>query len=162
MELELKENDLAQTLVSCLAEQETLINEQQLQIKTNIIENSQAVYDATRIGQVITNLLSNAVKFTPEGKVISIIINKGVLSNVPALSFSIENQGVGIPDDELEQVFDKFIQSSHTKTNAGGTGLGLPICQEIINLHQGKIWAEHAERGGSIFKFIIPLVGEEI
>ena len=162
MELELKENDLAQTLVSCLAEQETLINEQQLQIKTNIIENSQAVYDATRIGQVITNLLSNAVKFTPEGKVISIIISKGVLSNVPVLIFSIEDQGVGIPDDELEQVFDKFIQSSHTKTNAGGTGLGLPICQEIINLHQGKIWAEHAERGGSIFKFIIPLVGEVV
>ncbi len=162
MELELKENNLAQTLVSCLAEQETLIKEQQLQIKTNIIENSKAVYDATRIGQVITNLLSNAVKFTPAGKVISITINNGILNNAPALDFSIEDEGVGIPEDELEQVFDKFIQSSHTKTKAGGTGLGLPICQEIINLHQGKIWAEHAEHGGSIFKFIIPLVGEVV
>ena len=162
MELELKENNLAQTLVSCLAEQETLIKEQQLQIKTNIIENSKAVYDATRIGQVITNLLSNAVKFTPAGKVISITINNGILNNEPALDFSIEDEGVGIPEDELEQVFDKFIQSSHTKTKAGGTGLGLPICQEIINLHQGKIWAEHAEHGGSIFKFIIPLVGEVV
>ena len=160
MELERKENNLGQTLVSCLAELETLIKEQQLQIKTNIIENSQAVYDATRIGQVITNLLSNAVKFTPTGKVISIIINQGVLNNAPALGFSIEDEGVGIPEGELDQVFDKFIQSSNTKTNAGGTGLGLPICQEIINLHQGKIWVEHAKHGGSIFKFIIPLAGE--
>jgi signal transduction histidine kinase len=159
MELERKENNLGQTLVYCLAELETLIKEKQLQIKTSIIENSKAVYDTTRIGQVITNLLSNAIKFTSAGKVISITINNGILNNAPALGFSIEDEGVGIPEGELDQVFDKFIQSSNTKTNAGGTGLGLPICQEIINLHQGKIWVEHAKHGGSIFKFIIPLQG---
>ena len=159
MELERKEKNLAHTVSACLAEQETLIKEKQLQIKTNVIENSLAVYDATRIGQVITNLLSNAVKFTPEGKAIAIIINKGLIKNMPALSFSIEDEGVGIPEDELEQVFDKFIQSSHTKNNAGGTGLGLPICLEIISLHKGKIWVEQAKHGGSVFKFIIPLIG---
>lgn len=81
------------------------------------------------------------------------------MSNMPALSFSIEDQGIGIPENELGLVFDKFIQSSHTKTNAGGTGLGLPICHEIINLHRGKIWAEQAEHGGSVFKFMLPLAG---
>lgn len=159
MEPEKKQNNLASTLNTCLAEQESMMKEKQLQINTNVIEHSQGVYDSMLIGQVITNLLSNAVKFTPEGKVISISINKGIMSNMPALSFSIEDQGIGIPENELGLVFDKFIQSSHTKTNAGGTGLGLPICHEIINLHRGKIWAEQAEHGGSVFKFMLPLAG---
>ena len=157
MILELHKHTLAQTLDTCLAEQEIRIQEQQLQIKTNVIEDNGAVFDVARIGQVITNLLSNAIKFTPKGKAISIAINKDILNNAPALCFSIDNEGVGIPDDELEHVFDKFIQSSNTKTSAGGTGLGLAICYEIIDLHQGKIWAEHAEHGGAVFKFVIPL-----
>ncbi|NOR70328.1 MAG: hypothetical protein GQ532_11665, partial [Methylomarinum sp.] len=61
-----------------------------------------------------------------------------------------------IPEDELDNVFDKFIQSSKTKSNAGGTGLGLSVSKEIIRLHHGEIWAEQRANGGAIFKFIIP------
>jgi two-component system sensor histidine kinase ChiS len=54
-------------------------------------------------------------------------------------------------------VFDKFIQSSLTKSKAGGTGLGLAICKELIAVHHGKIWAKNIEQGGATFKFSIPI-----
>ncbi|MBU2645974.1 hybrid sensor histidine kinase/response regulator, partial [bacterium] len=62
-----------------------------------------------------------------------------------------------IPADELETIFEKFTQSSRTKTGAGGTGLGLAICREIIEAHHGKIWATNNPDGGATFSFYIPL-----
>jgi len=156
MTLDDKENKLSLILHACLAEQESRIQELGLIIKFNTIDESLCIFDGVRIGQVITNLLSNAIKFTPENKSIILSIVKEIYNNKPVLCFSIEDEGVGIPEGELEQVFDQFIQSSYTKTNAGGTGLGLAICQEIVRLHNGRIWAEHAEYGGSIFKFVLP------
>ena len=66
------------------------------------------------------------------------------------------SQGVEIPENELEIIFDKFVQSSNTKKNAGGTGLGLAICKEIINAHGGKIWAENNSKSGTVFSFVLP------
>jgi signal transduction histidine kinase len=62
-----------------------------------------------------------------------------------------------VPAEELETIFDKFVQSSHTQTGAGGTGLGLSICREIIAAHQGHIWAANAPEGGAVFSFALPL-----
>lgn len=70
---------------------------------------------------------------------------------------SISDEGIGIPESELIAIFDKFIQSSKTKTGAGGTGLGLAITKEIIEAHQGKIWAENNAHRGASFTFILPL-----
>ncbi len=66
---------------------------------------------------------------------------------------------MGIPEAELQTVFDKFIQSSKTKSGAGGTGLGLSICKEIIDGHHGNIWAESKPNAeaGALFRFEIPL-----
>jgi len=157
MKLNCKENQLSLILQTCLAEQESRIQELGLTIKFNTIDESLSIFDNVRIGQVITNLLSNAIKFTPENKSIILSISKGIDKDKPVLSFSIEDEGVGIPEGELESVFDQFIQSSYTKTNAGGTGLGLAICKEILKLHKGRIWAEHAQHRGSIFKFVLPI-----
>jgi hypothetical protein len=111
------------------------------------------------------NLLSNAVKFSPESSIIQVKVaqEKMFLNNVSqeALEVSVIDQGVGIPEDQLTTIFEKFIQSSNTKTSSGGTGLGLPICKEIVELHKGKIWAESPPSGqsiGSAFKFIIPVL----
>jgi signal transduction histidine kinase len=76
----------------------------------------------------------------------------------PALVMRVEDQGVGIPEDELELVFDKFVQSSKTKTGAGGTGLGLAISKEIIDRHGGVISAMNNESGGATFEIKIPVV----
>jgi len=121
--------------------------------------------DAYKIEQVMRNLISNAIKFSPPHKQISVSFTQTQVSagrratddvQTPGIQVSVKDQGVGIPDDELESIFDKFIQSSKTKTGAGGTGLGLAICFEIIKFHQGSIWAENNPRGGTIISFKLP------
>lgn len=126
---------------------------------------TQVICDHNQIGQVIENLLSNAIKFSSEDKKISIVFETGNLqlgtegigsSSVDAISMSIHDEGPGIPEGELESIFDRFIQSSMTKTGAGGSGLGLSICLEIIKGHDGKIWAANNPDNGATFSFTIP------
>jgi PAS domain S-box-containing protein len=121
--------------------------------------------DKNKINQVIKNLLFNAIKFSPNNKAIIVSIQLDKLpidrhqtnnETIPALCVSVKDEGLGIPANELESVFDKFFQSSKTKTGAGGTGLGLSICKEIIQAHSGKIWAENNPEGGSTFSFVLP------
>ena len=69
----------------------------------------------------------------------------------------VADRGIGIPEGELEEVFDRFIQSSKTRNGAGGTGLGLAICREIIAAHRGTIWAETRPGGGAVVAFRIPI-----
>jgi len=112
--------------------------------------------DVAKTKQLLRNLLSNAVKFSPQGGVITIRMEK----KDTLLVVSIQDQGPGIPENELEQVFDKFVQSSKTKSGAGGTGLGLAICREIINAHKGRIRAENSPDGGAVFVFQIPVMSQ--
>lgn len=124
-------------------------------------ENYEIVLDINRILQVISNLFSNAVKFTNSGKIIARIKYLDQISNTTRkiLEFSLEDSGIGIPEEELVAVFDQFNQSSKTKNKSGGTGLGLAISKDIILCHGGEIWAENKKNGeGCIFKFIIPVV----
>lgn len=116
--------------------------------------------DRFKIGQVIRNLLSNAIKFTPEGKNIYIkfqekfILLKSV--KCQALQISVVDEGIGIPPHELDMIFDKFTQSSKTRTGSGGTGLGLAISQEIVEAHYGRIWAENNPDTGSNLNILLP------
>lgn len=121
-----------------------------------------AYCDYHRITQVIRNLLSNAIKFTAKGKIIALLekteLKKENEAPQAAIKFTLIDQGVGIPRKELEFIFDKFNQSAKTKTGAGGTGLGLTICKEIIIAHQGLIWAENNhDKLGARFIFVIPV-----
>jgi len=121
--------------------------------------------DELKIGQVLRNLISNALKFTSTGKSVTVAFEMEELfagnrrtdkKTIPVLLVKIKDEGVGLPKMELESIFDKFIQSSKTKTGAGGTGLGLSICKEIIEQHHGKIWAENNPDGGATFSFMLP------
>jgi PAS domain S-box-containing protein len=112
----------------------------------------ESIFDGMKIMQVIRNLLSNAIKFSKPGSKICI----ETVSLAQTLRCSVINHGVGIPKSELETVFDKFVQSSKTKTGAGGTGLGLAICKEIIQQHGGRIWAESEVDGETRFIFELP------
>lgn len=109
--------------------------------------------DPFKIMQVIRNLLSNATKFSSENCTISIRLRQ----IDDQVTLSVQDQGIGIPDDELETIFDKFIQSNNSNTGAGGTGLGLTICREIIKKHHGRIWAKNQPAGGAIVSFEIPV-----
>ena len=109
--------------------------------------------DAERIGQVLRNLFTNAIKFSSENDVIT----AKVWVDQNQAQFSLSDQGLGIPEQELNSIFTAFYQSSRTKTRAGGTGLGLSISKEIIKQHDGKIWATNNESVGSSFYFSLPL-----
>ncbi len=119
-----------------------------------------SMFDRVKIIQVLRNLLSNAIKFINSGRQIRIVAQEGTLEVDGSLQRSLQvkviDQGIGIPEDELDFVFEKFVQSSKTKTGAGGTGLGLAICKKIINDHNGRIWVEANPAGGAIFCFAIP------
>ena len=75
------------------------------------------------------------------------------------VNFSIQDEGIGIPKEELLSIFDVFVVSSKTHTPAGGKGVGLALCKKTIELHKGKIWAESVEGKGSVFRFLIPNFG---
>lgn len=111
-----------------------------------------AAFDATRITQVVENLLANAIAFSPPDKSISIRTTEDAKN----VTLSISDQGVGIPESELDDIFDPFIQSSHTDDGSGGTGLGLPISKQIIIDHKGQIKAENNEGEGATFSFSLP------
>ncbi len=161
------ETDINVIALSIKNELDALAVEKNLKIKTNFLcEKLIVECDGEKICQVIHNILGNAYKFTPEGKSISILIEntqmiagrKTVNSQlVDAVKVTISDEGIGIPDDELDHVFDKFAQSSKTDNGSGGTGLGLAICSEIIERHHGKIWAENNTDIGASFIFELPL-----
>jgi two-component system, sensor histidine kinase LadS len=130
-------------------------------VKIDIAENNNpalSICDKFKISQVIRNFLSNAIKFAPGDKKITISIGQQKTDDDTTLAFhvSVKDEGIGIPVDELESIFDKFTQSSKTNTGAGGKGLGLAICKEIIKAHNGKIWAENNLEGGATFSFMLP------
>jgi len=114
--------------------------------------------DPVLIGKLFANLLSNAVRYSPAGGLVQITLTRCSMSGgAPGVEVAIADQGIGIPEAELSAVFDKFVQSSKTRTNAGGTGLGLAICREIVNLHGGKIWATNNEGQGTTLRVAFPL-----
>lgn len=180
MKLNPASHNLLKTTQEILKEQQYVLAEKKIQVELAIPEcSTQAIYDKLRISQVISNLLSNAIKFTEHNGMIHISfenvpfhpkqpeadensltarLNPSHPQNeeVQALRFSIKDTGRGIPSTELESIFDKFIQSSRNDPGSSGTGLGLAICKEIIEAHQGKIWAEQDSENGAAFYFIIP------
>ncbi|MCK4744262.1 MAG: hypothetical protein KAT25_10615 [Sulfuriflexus sp.] len=120
------------------------------------------LFDEKRMMQVLRNLYANAIKFSCSDASIDI---RADFRNKNSFIFSISNSGVSVPDDECEAIFDSFTQSSQTATNAGGTGLGLPISKEIVEFgHGGEIYAESGIKDGARFIVEIPniLVSEEV
>ena len=129
--------------------------------------------DVQRLEQVLTNLLSNAIKFTPEGKQIRIkseLLNAEDLKYPPCFEdamknlkgnyivVSVEDEGIGIAENELLHAFDKFAQIENSLSRkVGGSGLGLPIAKQLIEAHKGAIWCESVLNKGSKFYFALPV-----
>ncbi|WP_406826557.1 ATP-binding protein [Pedobacter sp. KACC 23697] len=110
--------------------------------------------DQDKIGSVVSNLISNAVKYSDQNS--AVWVQSVIMGN--EVYVSVTDHGIGIKTHDLEKLFDRFyrVESLQTKT-ISGFGIGLYLSAEIINLHQGKIWAESEYGTGSIFHFCIPL-----
>lgn len=117
--------------------------------------------DSFRMGQVLQNILSNAIKYSSPNDTIEVIIKADHLvadsEAQKALTIEIKDRGIGIPEDEIDSIFEEFVQSSLTNDGSGGTGLGLSISKKIIICHQGKIRASNNPEGGATVSITIPL-----
>jgi two-component system phosphate regulon sensor histidine kinase PhoR len=114
--------------------------------------------DGARLGQVVVNLVHNAVKFSPDGGEIVVRVRH----DGDEVITSVEDQGVGVPRDAQDRVFERFYKVDRARLRAeagGGTGLGLAIARHVVEQHGGRIWVESVEGSGSTFSFALPAGG---
>lgn len=159
--LEPEKTDINEVLTDVLNELQPLLKEKNIDVSfESRTDSTIAIFDGEKIFHVIMNLLSNAIKFSDDNSTIDITLDETLIDFAEdqhkAICFSVRDSGVGVPEDEIETIFEKFVQSSKTRTGAGGTGLGLAISKEIIDAHRGKIWAENNISKGAKFSFILP------
>jgi signal transduction histidine kinase len=109
--------------------------------------------DADKLRQVLVNLVENAVKYSSRGR-IEVVLQQ----HDGAMQFSVHDQGIGIPQDEQDRIFEKFHRlDPDMQRGVGGTGLGLYICQELVERMDGRIWVDSEPGTGSTFTFELPV-----
>src|SRR5450432_1236307 len=131
------------------------------EVQTHIPDDPPPVgLDYLQMGQVLTNLLENAARYTPPTSPIEITAQ--VVDD--EMMVSIADRGPGIPQFDLERVFDKFyrVLSTARKKKVTGSGLGLAVCLGLVEAHGGRIWAENRPDGGAVFRFTLPLADAEL
>ena len=116
-------------------------------------ETVNVIADSIRLEQVITNIISNAAKYSP-GKE-NIVVNSFKKDNAIVISFT--DNGIGIPKEKIDKIFDRFYRVDEASTHFSGLGIGLFISAEIIKQHGGSIWVESKEGEGSTFYFSLPV-----
>ncbi|WP_423597265.1 ATP-binding protein [Roseateles sp. MS654] len=151
--LELRDQDLREPVGAVVRELAPLTAKRQLTLAAELPAAMPARVDPLRFQQAVRNVLANAIKFAPQGGVIEL---RGERTPEGALHLCVADRGPGIPVDELERIFDPFVQSSATKDGSGGTGLGLPISRRIVEMHGGQLYAANREGGGAEFHLILP------
>ncbi|MBY6054520.1 cell wall metabolism sensor histidine kinase WalK [Cytobacillus firmus] len=114
--------------------------------------------DEDKLTQVLDNIISNALKYSPEGGKVTF----GIEEKDEFIIVSVSDQGVGIPKENIEQIFERFYRVDKARTRKlGGTGLGLAIAKEMVEAHGGRIWAASTEGKGTTISFSLPYVRSE-
>lgn len=169
LKLELVENDVTQALRTMILSFSSLAEQKHIRFDYVIQDQPcMTFFDPDKLEKIINNLLSNAFKFTPENGTIKVIARlfsgarTPVLSIIkfenPVLELSVEDTGKGIPAEHLDKVFDRFHQVEGTsEIEQIGTGIGLALTRELVNLMHGKITVESEPAKGSVFKVVLPL-----
>jgi signal transduction histidine kinase len=111
------------------------------------------IWDADRLRQVIDNLLSNAIKYSPNDG--EIVVRVEAIVSVARVS--IRDHGVGIPEDALDRIFDRFYRADGPTTEANGFGIRLFVAKSIVELHEGRIDVTSTPGSGSTFSFTLPV-----
>lgn len=145
---------ISKAIQSAIDATQSLINDKKIEFVLNMEKPLPRIKaDFDKLQEVIINLLSNSVKFTPEGGRITV----SATGNENWITVSVADTGIGIPEEFLEKVFDKFQQvESEDQAKVKGTGLGLAIVRSYVEGHGGRVWAESEPGKGSTFHFSIP------
>jgi signal transduction histidine kinase len=131
----------------------TAVSDRRFQLNVPV-SNKRVIGDRDRLEQVLGNLMENAVKYSPDSSEIVVSLDE----RDDQLVTSIADRGIGIPSDELGQVFERFHRGRQvSSTNYGGLGLGLYITKQIVERHGGTIWVESREGQGTTFSFSLPV-----
>jgi signal transduction histidine kinase/DNA-binding response OmpR family regulator/Tfp pilus assembly protein PilF len=169
LKLELVENDIIQALRVMVLSFSSLAEQKHIKFEYEMPDQPCTTwFDPDKLEKIINNLLSNAFKFTPENgivKVVARLITDNKITPLPpsshenpVLELTVEDTGKGIPKEHLDKVFDRFHQVEGTsEIEQIGTGIGLALTKELLNLMHGKVTVESTSGKGSVFKIILPL-----
>lgn len=113
------------------------------------------IADESRLKQILRNLVANGIQFTKKGEVVIGVNSMGSGEDEDAV-FWVRDTGIGIPEKDFRIIFEKFRQAHNGQKEGGGSGLGLSVCKELVELHGGRIWIESKKGKGSTFFFTIP------
>jgi signal transduction histidine kinase len=150
-----KEVDLAAFLNESYEYNHLLALQKKIELTMELESNlPKLIMDPERINQVLTNLITNAIKFSYPGTVILVKARR----EDDSVHISVQDQGQGIPGDEISKIFQDFGRTSVRPTDGEkSTGLGLAICKRMVEAHGGSIWVESKAGEGSIFTFSLPV-----
>lgn len=167
LHVELEPNDLSKLVNQVVTSMRVIAKHKSIELFTNLDENLPDVYmDPNRVEQILTNLINNAIKFTElNGK---IRITAEIESDkADFIKVTITDNGCGIAPKDLKHIFERLYQvnpeksTNETSTSLGGLGLGLNICRELVDLHDGKIDVKSIIGKGSEFSFTLPIYHED-
>jgi signal transduction histidine kinase len=163
VELRLDTFDLRETVLSVERVMKGFADEASIRIETKVDDDVPLVtLDEGRLKQILFNLLSNAVKFSPDGGPVSLRITRLPFEESPirydSVRIEVADQGMGIPQEDLGRIFDEFYQADQTRNAAkSGTGLGLSLTKNFVELHHGTIEVRSESGRGSTFTMYLPI-----
>ena len=170
MALQLQQREVIAYLKYLFESVHSLAESKQIQLQFHAEEEKLIMdIDPEKIQQVVINLLSNAVKFTPEGGQVYMKVRQvsrdsplGFFPPKPLLELEVRDTGVGIPKDQLPFIFDRFYQGDNSSTRKEeGSGIGLALVKELIQLMEGEIFVESQPGKGTAFRLILPISTKE-
>jgi PAS domain S-box-containing protein len=166
LKADIRTHDLRGMTLRAIDEMRVLADQKQIRIELLDEEVEPLPFDTDLMLRVMINLLSNAIKFSSANTRVTVTLQPRRADNdrpVSETEIIVTDTGIGIPEGELETVFEKFEQSELTRGNGNGSGLGLAICKEIVHLHHGQIWAVSPPTGqahGSAIHIVLPSLAQ--
>jgi PAS domain S-box-containing protein len=155
--LKTRSQDVVPVIILAVQEQQVFANEKQIKISL-ISPQFETIVQINKnaIIKVVRNIIQNAIHYSVTNSLIQITIDRLTEHEKKWLVVHISDEGIGIPEDELGNIFSKFYQCEQSKPNNGSTGIGLTICKHIILEHGGKIWAKNNPDKGACISFTLP------
>ena len=154
MEIHLAMTDVSELAQETMRKLAPIAAKRRHRFDSRIAPGVSAMVDASKVQQVLYNLTENAIKYTPEGGDILVTLNQ----NAEEMIFTVTDNGLGIPADDLPHIFERFYRVDKARSReSGGTGLGLSIVRQLVTLHDGEITVDSEANRGSTFTVKLPL-----